>query len=104
MSKPRIEWDWPPEPRRRRPRVEVLPPEPELRQLHVNVTVQRQRSALPRLVAIIAITFAVVMLWRFRLGALLMIVLAPQLVFAAVVMLVACAFAAWRNGRRGKPF
>jgi hypothetical protein len=99
-----LQWDFDnPAHRRRRPRVEVLPPEEPPRRYHVDVTVRRNRS-MPWIVPV-AIIVAVLVLWRLKLGLLMLAALVGRDAIEAVLFVVALlGVLAWRERRAGRPF
>ena len=103
----RLEWDFPPTKRyRRRHRVEIMEPQKPPRYHRVEITVGHQRRPPPRFLPIfVAIVVAVLLLWRYPLGFLLLGALlgsqaASMFLFVAVVL----ALLAWREHRSGRPF
>jgi hypothetical protein len=100
----KLEWDFPPTMRpRRRPRVEVLEPE-EPRRYRLDVTVRHHRRSAPWFLPVMIIV-AVLLLWRFKLGLLMLAALVgPQAIGAVLFMVAFLAVLAWRERRSGRPF
>jgi hypothetical protein len=80
------EWDFPPE--------------------RVSITVEQRQSHAQVIVMAAAILFAVVVLWRFKLGRVTLAVLLPHNVIAEglALLLIILAVAARREHRSGRPF
>jgi hypothetical protein len=97
----RLEWDWPEEEPRRRPRIEVLPPEPEV--VRVTVTHRRDNRA-QRWVMAAAMFVLALILWRFKFMLLLAVAMAPNFVGMLAMAIVIVAVIAWRERRHNKPF
>jgi hypothetical protein len=99
----KLEWDWPPEPpRKQRPRVEVL--EPERPRVRVEVEVRHHRQP-PSWIVPAGIIVIVLLLWRFKLGVLMLAALTGWPTIAAALTLVAIlAVVARRERRAGRPF
>ena len=90
-------WEWPPEPKRR-PRVEVLPPEPKP-EVHIRITTQRD-NRLQHWVVVAAVAFLVLILWRFKFGVLILLVMSPTIAEAAILLVLVLAFFARRLERQ----
>ena len=105
MSESR-EWDWPPTMRqRRKPRVQIMEPEEPPRRYHVDVTVRHHRRALPRFLPVFLVVVAVLVLWRFKFGVLMLAAIAGWQMVATLLFVVAIlAVLAWRERRLGRPF
>jgi hypothetical protein len=97
------EWDWPPTKRyHRRPRVEVLEP-PESIRARFDITIQREQRPSPWIIA--GIVIALLLLWRFKLGLLMLAVLVgPERIGAALFLVAILALIAWREHRAGREF
>ena len=103
----RLEWDFPPTKRyRRRPRVEIMEPQEPPRLHRVELTIKHHRRAPPRFLPIfLAIIVAILLLWRYPFGFLLLGALVGWQVVSMFLFLIALlALLAWREHRRGRPF
>lgn len=102
----RLEWDFPPTKRYRRPRVEIMQPQERPRYHRVEITVEHHRRPPPRFLPIlIAVAVAVLLLWRYPLGFLLLGALVGwQVVSMFAFVAVILALVAWRERRNGRPF
>jgi hypothetical protein len=100
----KLEWDFPPTKRyHRRPRVEIMGPEEPPRYHRVEVTISRHRRQSWIVPAIIIVT--VLVLWRFKLGLLMLgALLGPQAIGAALFVVALLGVLAWRERRAGWPF
>jgi hypothetical protein len=99
-----LEWDFdnPAHRRLRREPVEILPPQQSAR-AHLEITIHHQRR--PNLLPVFATVIAVLVLWRFKLGLLLLGALVgwqALAMFAFAIVIV--ALIARRERRAGRPF
>ena len=103
----KLEWDWPPTKRyHRRPRIEVLEPEePPTRHHRVEITVRHHRRPAPRFLPVFLAIIAVLLLWRFKFGVLMLAALAGwQIIGTALFVVAVLGVLAWRERRAGRPF
>jgi hypothetical protein len=103
MSESR-EWDWPPTMRHhRRPRVEQMEPE-WVHRVEITVRHHRRRQP-PRFLPVFLIVLALLMLWRFKFGVLMLAALAGwQIIGTALFVVAVLGVLAWRERRTGQPF
>jgi hypothetical protein len=95
----KFEHDWPPTMRPRR-RPMVLEPASSIR---ARFTVTRERRPSPW--AIAAIVIGLLVLWRFKLGLLMLAALVgPERIEAAMFVVALLAMVAWWQRRSGRPF
>jgi hypothetical protein len=92
----KLEWDFD-NPAHRRPRIEIVEREPP-RYHHVELTIKHHRRAPPRFLPIFVAIVAVLLLWRYPFGFLMLGALAgsqtvSMFLFAAVIL----ALLAWRD-------
>jgi hypothetical protein len=103
----KLEWDWPPTKRyHRRPRVEIMEPEepPTRRYHHVEITVRHHRRAPPRFLPVFLVLVAMLLLWRYPFGFLMLAALAGwQVIGTALFVVAILAVLAWREHRAGRP-
>lgn len=69
----------------------------------VRITIRRD-NRLQHWLVVAAIAFAVLMLWRFKTGVQMLLVMSPTIAASAIVLALALAFIAWRERRAGRPF
>jgi hypothetical protein len=102
----RLEWDFPPTKRyRRRPRVEIMQPQEPPRYHRVEITVGHHRRPPPRFLPIFVAIVAVLLLWRYPLGFLMLgALVGSQVLSMFLFVAVILALFAWRNHRSGRPF
>jgi amino acid permease len=92
-----LEYDWPPTIRyhRRRRHAEILP--------HVDVTIRHHRQ--PSWIVPAVIIVAVLVLWRSKLGLLMLAALTGwPTIAAALILVVILALVHWRERRAGRKF
>jgi hypothetical protein len=104
-----IEWDAFPDlpKRRRKPRVEriqVLPPPQEPRLHRVELTIKHHRRAPSHFLPIFLAVAAIVLLWRFKLGVLLAMILGREMIGMFLFVGACLALLAWRDHRSSRPF
>jgi hypothetical protein len=96
------EWDID-NPAHRRPRVEIMEPQEHHR---IEITVEHHRRPPPRFLPIVvAVVVAVLLLWRFPFGFLMLgALIGPQVLSLFLFVVAVLAIFAWRDHRRGRPF
>jgi hypothetical protein len=103
----KLEWDYPPTMRyHRRPRVEVIDLEKQPTRHRVEITVRHyRRRQPPGFLPVFITVLALLMLWRFKLGILVLTALAGwQMIGTALFVVAVLGVSAWRDHRAGRPF
>jgi hypothetical protein len=96
-----LEWDIDNPVHRRWPRVEIMEPEPARR---VEIAIRRHRPASPFLPIFLGV-IAVMLLWRFKLGLLMLAALVgPERIEAAMFVVALLAVVSRWHRRSGRPF